>query len=199
MLSLYINFCLFAFIASITPGPTNVISLMIGTRQGALAALPFILGASISMTLILWLSGIGLASIIIAYPLLELIMSLGGGLWMSWLAWKLLAASSGQAHQHCLAPIGWLQGAGLQFVNPKAWMMAVSAVALFTHPDSESLQHTSWLAFIFLMVVIPCQLCWSWLGQSTKRMKSFPKWEVWINRLLALSLLATVWSALLMT
>lgn len=198
-MSLYINFCLFAFIASITPGPTNVISLMIGTKQGALAALPFILGASISMTLILWLSGIGLASMIVSYPILQLIMSLGGGIWMSWLAWKLLSGSPGQTSNHGFEPIGWLQGAGLQLINPKTWMMALSTAAIFIHPDSESLQHISWLAFIFFMVAIPCQLCWSWLGQSAKRIKSFPKWEIWINRLLALSLLGTVWSTLLMT
>lgn len=173
-------------------------SLMIGTKQGALTALPFILGASISMALILWLSGIGLSSIIVSYPLLKLTMSLGGGLWMSVLAWKLFFSFSSQTSPRCFEPIGWLQGGLLQLVNPKTWIMALSSVAIFTHPDSESLQHTSWLAFIFFMVAVPCQLCWSWLGQSTKRMKSFPKWEVWINRLLALSLLATVWSSLLM-
>ncbi len=199
MLSLYLNFCLFAFIASITPGPTNLISLMIGTRQGAMAAMPFIWGASVSMTLILWLSGIGLASIILSYPLLKLGMSWGGGLWLSWLAWKLFSASPGPAQQQDSEPVGWLQGAGLQLVNPKAWMMALSTIAIFTLPDSDELQHISWLALIFFVIAVPCQLCWSWLGQTARGMKSFPRWEVRINRLLALSLLATVWSALLMT
>lgn len=199
MLSLYLNFSLFAFIASITPGPTNLISLIIGTRQGALAAMPFIWGASLSMTLILWLSGFGLASIIVSYPLLKLVMSWVGGLWMSWLAWKLFFAAPGQTCQREAKPMGWLQGAGMQLVNPKAWVMALSTIAIFTLPDTDNLQHISWLAGIFFLVAVPCQLCWSYLGQSTRGMKSFPKWETWINRLLALSLLVIVWSALLLT
>lgn len=87
----------------------------------------------------------------------------------------------------------------MQLVNPKAWVMALSTIAIFTLPDTDNLQHISWLAGIFFLVAVPCQLCWSYLGQSTRGMKSFPKWETWINRLLALSLLVIVWSALLLT
>lgn len=197
MLSLYLSFSLFAFIASITPGPSNLISLMIGTRQGALAALPFIGGASISMALILWFSGIGLASVLNSYPLLKLAMSWGGGLWMSWLAWKLFSAAPSQADHSGFKPIGWAHGAGLQLVNPKAWMMALSTISIFALPGVDDLQHTSWLALIFFLVAVPCQLCWSWLGQSAKELKSFAKREFLINKLLALLLLITVWGALL--
>ncbi|WP_027858705.1 LysE family translocator [Marinobacterium jannaschii] len=199
MLSLYLNFCLFAFIASITPGPSNLISLMIGTRRGIWAALPFIWGASVCMTLILWLAGAGLAPVIVGSPLLKLVMSWGGGLWMSWLAWKLFFAAPSQAGQDRGKTIGWLQGAALQLVNPKAWMMALSTTAIFSLPDAQNLQHTSMLAALFFLVAVPCQLCWSWLGQSAAQLAGFPRWEVKINRILALALLATVWSALLMT
>ena len=197
MLSTYLSFSLFAFIASITPGPSNLISLVIGTRQGASAALPFIGGASISMALILWFSGLGLASIIDSYPLLKLSMSWGGGLWMSWLAWKLFSASPNRADHSDFKRIGWIQGAGLQVINPKAWVMALSTISIFALPGVDDLQHISWLALIFFLIAVPCQFCWSWLGQSAKKLESFSKREAGINKLLALLLLITVWGALL--
>ncbi|PCM46106.1 hypothetical protein CPA50_09215 [Marinobacter sp. ANT_B65] len=125
MLSTYLSFSLFAFIASITPGPSNLISLAIGTRQGAMAALPFIVGASISM--------------------------------------------------------------------------ALSSISIFALPGADDLQHTSWLALIFFLIAAPCQLCWSWLGQSAKGMEGFSKREACFNKLLAILLLITVWGALLTT
>lgn len=94
-----------------------------------------------------------------------------------------------------LKPLGWLQGAGLQLVNPKAWMMALSSIAIFSLPDTNGLGHISWLAIIFFIVAVPCQLCWSWLGQSASLLSRFPSWETRINRLLVLSLLGVVWGA----
>ncbi|WP_435686008.1 LysE family translocator [Sedimenticola selenatireducens] len=197
MSGVYLNFILFAFIASITPGPSNLISLSIGIRQGVLAALPFIGGASVSMALILWFSGLGLPSVIVNYPLLELTMGWAGGLWISWIAWRLFSALPMTARQENTKPMGWFQGAGLQLINPKAWMMAISTIAIFSVPDTEGILHISTLAMIFFLIAIPCQLCWSWLGQSAKRLRSFSSWEQWINRALALVLLITVWGALI--
>ncbi|MDO6459319.1 LysE family translocator [Granulosicoccaceae sp. 1_MG-2023] len=198
MLSLYLNFSAFAFAASITPGPTNLISLMIGTRRGAPAALPFILGASFSMALILWLSGMGLAPWIGRYPWLRTGLTLAGALWMSYLAWKLAFAKSVTSTQtHRTQTPGWLQGAGLQWVNPKTWMMALSTLSLFALPGADGLHHVSRLALIFFVVAVPCQLVWGCLGQSASRLQQFSRWEAWINRTLALALLLIVWGAVL--
>lgn len=194
MLNLYLSFGVFAFAASITPGPSNLISLMIGIRQGALAALPFIFGASVSMASILWCAGLGLAQYILRYPALKISLTLAGALWMSWLAWKLVRSAPLQQMSECAsAPLGWLQGAGLQLVNPKAWMMAIATLSLFALPGADVLSHVTWLALIFFLVALPCQLAWSWLGQSASRLQHFARWERWINRLLALVLLVIVW------
>lgn len=195
MLSFYLNFSLFAFVASITPGPTNLISLMIGTNQGAVKAIPFILGSCLCAAIILWLSGVGLASIMIEFPLLKLFMTWGGALWMSWLSWALFFSESNPLNQVNEKKMGWLQGAGLQFVNPKTWMMALSVTGIFALPDSMLFQHVSLLAIIFFIIAVPCLLCWSWLGQSARMLSNFPKWEVRINQILSVVLFTTIWSS----
>lgn len=97
MLSFYFNFFIFALVATITPGPTNLMSLMIGSKQGVLAAIPSVVGSSFSAALILWLSGFGLTSLFIDFPLLQTVMTWTGALWISWLAWKLFHSTT---HQH---------------------------------------------------------------------------------------------------
>ena len=176
MLSTYLSFSLFAFIASITPGPSNLISLVIGSRRGVTAALPFISGSSVSMALILWFSGIGFASFLASHPNLKLIMGYGGGLWVSWLAWKIFSVSPRKEDHPDFKPIGWVEGAGLQLVNPKAWMMALSTISIFSLPQADNVTHISWLTLIFFLIAIPCQCSWSWLGQSTKQLKGFSRW-----------------------
>lgn len=197
MSGLYLNFGFFALIASITPGPSNLVSLMIGSRRGTRAALPFILGASLSMALILLLAGLGLAELIERQPLLKLGMGLLGALWMTLLAWKLATADEEPPTAGAAPPAaGWLQGAGLQVVNPKAWMMALSTISLFSLPGDSAL-HVFRLALIFFFIAIPCQMLWSWLGQSSTRVGCFRRWRPWIYRSLAGLLLLSVWSAVL--
>jgi threonine/homoserine/homoserine lactone efflux protein len=198
MLNFYLNFFVFAFVASITPGPSNLISLMIGSKQGASAAVPFVIGSSFSAALILWLSGFGLAPVIVNFPLLKLLMSLGGALWISWVAWKLFRSSTQQICSTEQKIAGWIEGATLQLVNPKTWVMAITVNAIFIVPGAQHSTQLLYLAFIFFVVAIPCLLSWSWLGQSIQLINNFPKWERLINRTLAILLLSTVWLSVFM-
>ncbi len=198
MISLYFNFCVFSFVASITPGPTNLISLMIGSKQGVPAAIPFVIGSSFSAALILWLSGFGLTSLFIDFPLLQTLITWIGALWMSWLGWKLYHSTT---HSHLPVPskiAGWVEGVILQVVNPKTWIMAITVNAIFTTSSSEYSIPLFYLALIFFIVAMPCLLSWSWLGQAAKSINKFSKWEHLINRSLAILLVVTVWLSVFM-
>jgi threonine/homoserine/homoserine lactone efflux protein len=198
VLSYYFNFLVFAFVASITPGPSNLISLMIGSKRGAFAAIPFVIGSSFSAALILWLSGYGLVSLFTTFPLAQTIMIWTGALWISWLAWKLFQSTT----QHTLSEpqkiVGWIEGVTLQLVNPKTWIMAITVNAIFTAPDAQNSTPLFYLAVIFFFVSTPCLLSWSWLGQAAKLIKSFARWERLINRSLAALLVITVWFSVFM-
>lgn len=192
MLSYYLNFLMFAFVASITPGPSNLISLMIGSNRGVFAAVPFVIGSSVSAAFILWLSGFGLISLFNSYPFVQTVMTWTGALWISWLAWKLFQTSA-QSLSTPQKNVSWIEGATLQFVNPKTWIMAITVNAIFTVPGAQNSTQLFYLAVIFFATAIPCLLTWSWLGQITTLINNFAKWQRLINSLLAVLLLATVW------
>ncbi len=85
-------FLLFAFVASITPGPTNILILASSQRFGVRATLPAVIGACFAASLIVFVSGAGAGEMLRRYPLVREIMSWAGALWLSLLSWQLFSA-----------------------------------------------------------------------------------------------------------
>ncbi|MCK0715215.1 LysE family translocator [Chromohalobacter sarecensis] len=199
-MSSWLPFTLFAFVASITPGPTNLLILTQGSRRGWKRALPAVFGASLAAAMIVLVVGGGLANTLLAYPRVRQIMAMLGVIWLSWLAWKLycsppptLANDASDRVPH----FGALQAAGLQLVNPKTWMMALSVVSVFTD-GASSTAHVAVLALIFGGVAVPCLASWALMGSGVARLfRTTRQWQ-WFNRGLALLLLGVAWWSLLM-
>ncbi|MBV1789043.1 LysE family translocator [Marinobacterium sp. D7] len=198
MSSLVLSFSLFALIASATPGPTNVLALSNGSRFGTLGTLPFVIGASFGASAILLLTASGLTAALQGYPLLSRLPAWLGTLWLSWMAWKLYQAPAIDREAHCAkAQARWYQGALMQLVNPKTWIMALTASSLFAPVDSSALSHNLLLALIFFVVTLPCIAAWAWLGEGSGRLLRTEAQQQQLNRVLAVLLVVSVWFALL--
>ncbi|WP_313314246.1 LysE family translocator [Stutzerimonas nitrititolerans] len=193
-------FLIFAFVASITPGPTNILVLGHGARFGLRATLPLVLGASLAAALIVLLVGLGLGEALQRYPRVQQAMSLLGALWLSWLAWKLLrsAAQSFEAASATHRELGPLGAALLQLVNPKVWMMAVAVVSVFAAGSADKALRVAQLSFVFLLITLPCMSVWALLGAGSARLLQSPQRVRRFNQLLAILLLASTWLALLL-
>jgi len=193
-------FLIFAFVASITPGPTNILVLGHGARFGLRATLPLVLGASLAAALIVLLVGLGLGEALQRYPRVQQAMSLLGALWLSWLAWKLLrsAAQSFEAASATHRELGPLGAALLQLVNPKVWMMAVAVVSVFAAGSADKTLRVAQLSFVFLLMTLPCMSVWALLGAGSARLLQSPQRVRRFNQLLAILLLASTWLALLL-
>lgn len=193
-------FLIFAFVASITPGPTNILVLGHGARFGLRATLPLVLGASLAAALIVLLVGLGLGEALQRYPRVQQAMSLLGALWLSWLAWQLLrsAAQSFEAASATHRELGPLGAALLQLVNPKVWMMAVAVVSVFAAGSADKAVRVAQLSFIFLLMTLPCMSVWALLGAGSARLLQSPQRVRRFNQLLAILLLASTWLALLL-
>lgn len=194
-MSSWLPFTLFAFVASITPGPTNLLILTQGARQGWKRALPAVFGASLAAAMIVLVIGGGLAQTLLAHPLVRHVMAVVGVAWLSWLAWKLYRSPpptlESMASSH-LPHFGALQAAGLQLVNPKTWMMAFSVVGVFTD-GTTSTTHIAVLALIFGGIAVPCLACWALMGSGVGRLfRTSRQWQ-WFNRGLAFLLLGVAW------
>ncbi|WP_312373802.1 LysE family translocator [Stutzerimonas nitrititolerans] len=193
-------FLIFAFVASITPGPTNILVLGHGARFGLRATLPLVLGASLSAALIVLLVGLGLGEALQRYPRVQQAMSLLGALWLSWLAWQLLrsAAQSFEAASATHRELGPLGAALLQLVNPKVWMMAVAVVSVFAAGSADKALRVAQLSLVFLLMTLPCMSVWALLGAGSARLLQSPQRVRRFNQLLAILLLASTWLALLL-
>lgn len=126
-----VPFLLFAVVASITPGPTNILVLSNSQRHGLAAAWPIVLGACAAVAALILLLGLGLGELLRRHPLLQQGLAWLGVGWLSYLAWSLFRSAGGIDGTEPPRRLGVFGGAALQLVNPKAWMMALAALALF--------------------------------------------------------------------
>lgn len=193
----WLPFILFASVASITPGPTNLLILGSAARFGLSIALAIAVGASLSASLMLLVVGLGLGELLARAPLLQTAMTWAGAAWISWMACKLMRAeAAGLDERRVDQRQGFIQGAGLQLINPKTWLMTVSVTAIFLDGQASFGAVASYAA-LFLLVSTPCLLAWGVLGVGGARLLRQPARLLLFNRCMAVLLLASVWLPLL--
>ncbi|WP_108124769.1 LysE family translocator [Saccharospirillum mangrovi] len=192
-------FALFAFFAVITPGPTNLLALTQGQHSGWRSVWPFALASASAASSIVLLVVLGLANWLLDTDWIRATLAWAGTLWLSWLAISLARAPvNNLTVESSQRLISWPTGLALQVVNTKTWLMAVTISSLFADPDQPAWPQALHLAGTFFVLVIPAIFSWAWLGESANRLLHSPQQHRWMNRGLALALLATVWSALWM-
>ncbi|MBN7123827.1 alcohol dehydrogenase [Erwinia billingiae] len=133
-LSLFLSMLGFLWVAAITPGPNNMLLTASGANFGFLRSLWLLIGIMIGMQVMLLMVAFGIGGLILLYPSLHLVLKIGGSAYLLWLAWKIASAKyekldTGTAPA---APMPFWQGGLLQLINPKAWLMALGAVASFS-------------------------------------------------------------------
>ncbi|TYL49468.1 LysE family translocator [Marinomonas sp. IMCC 4694] len=179
--SFFIAFAMFSFVMSVTPGPNNIMLLASGAQFGFRRTLPHMIGIGVGMATLISSALLGLGALFILYPPLYLALKWVGGAYLVWLAWKIASAPVSQETIHVSEkreeskPMAWWQAALFQFVNPKAWMMAISAVSTFTIEGDLYLQSGLWVLFVFACVNFPTISLWAWLGVSIRRWLTNPK------------------------
>jgi len=191
-------FLLFAFVASITPGPTNILVLSHSSRQGLLATLPIIFGACAAAALIVLVVGLGAGETLLRFPRVQQAMAWGGVLWLSWLAWQIFrsAPPSLNPTEQQEQGLSVLGAATLQLVNPKVWMMAMAVVSVFVGGGDQTLQLLV-LSLAFLLVSLPCMTLWALLGVGSRRLIGSPQAFRRMNAVLASLLLLSAWLTVL--
>ena len=159
----------FAAAASITPGPNNVMVAASGANHGFRATLPHCAGIMVGFAVMTALVGLGVAGLLAASPGLAAVLRWVGLLWLLLLAWRIARAGapgSGPARP----PMGFWGAALFQWINPKAWMMALGADAAFVAPDDPLVAQVLLVALAFFVVGLPCVLLWAALGSAMRRL-----------------------------
>ena len=191
----------FATVTSITPGPNNMMLLASGVNHGFRKTLPHIAGISIGLMVLLLAAGLGLGALLQQWPQLYLGLKVLGVSYMVWLAWKLWHAEAppkpglGQNKPVTTGLMGFWGAAAFQWVNPKAWMIAIGAVAGFTAPGGGFAAVLA-LALVCALVNAPCVGLWAFAGAKLSRWLAEPARRRAFNAVMALLLLASIWPML---
>jgi threonine/homoserine/homoserine lactone efflux protein len=159
-------FLVFALVAAITPGPSNTMIVATASAGGLWRGLPCVLGASAGMGTLLFCSALGLGQLVIAQPMLLKALNWGGAAFLLWLAWKI--ANAGRvSDMRAPKPVGFFAAAVFQWINPKAWLVAVSAAGTYLQAVSDNvLSQAMALGALFFAAAIPSGLVWLALGAS---------------------------------
>ncbi len=157
----------FAFVMSITPGPNNLMLLASGANFGFRRTIPHMLGVSLGFVLVAFLMGIGLAGLFDTFPWLHIVLTAVSVVYLLWLAWKIARAAPPEPGAAKGKPMTFLQAAAFQWVNPKVWAMALTAVTIYA-PGDTALAILS-VAAIFGAVNLPSVSTWCLLGQGMQR------------------------------
>ena len=190
-------FLLFAVVAAVTPGPSNVMLTAAGARAGILRGLPCLLGVTTGMASMMFVVPLGLGTVVLAHPVLLTGLKWGGGAFLLWLSWKIAASSGGIDAAHAPDPVGYLSAAAFQWINPKSWLVSTSAAATFLSADAGTPgRQAVWLAGLFLVASLPSCFLWLASGAAVQRLVSTPRRQRVLNvvmgLLLALSIVLVV-------
>ena len=186
---------LFALVTSVTPGPNNLMLMASGANFGFRRTVPHMLGVGLGFVLMTFLVGVGLAGLFQTYPLAVTALEVVSVVYMLWLAWKIANAAAPKDRQAGGTPMTFLQAAAFQWVNPKAWAMALTAVTV--HASDRSLWAVALVAVIFGAINLPSVSLWTLIGQQLRRVLTNTRRLMIFNwtmaGLLVLSLAPVLW------
>ncbi|WP_431282776.1 LysE family translocator [Humitalea sp. 24SJ18S-53] len=159
----------FAIATSATPGPNVLMVAAAAAQAGVARVVPHMMGITLGFPAMLLAIALGLGWPFAAFPWLHVAMQVAGAAWLLWLAWKIASAPPpGEAGG--VVPLGFWGAAGFQWVNPKAWMIALAALPAFTTPGEPILPQAALIALVFALVSLPTLFVWAWFGTAARRL-----------------------------
>jgi len=183
-------FMTYAFVMSITPGPNNVMLTASGANFGLRRTLPHMAGICGGVAIQLLATCAGLGALFTHWPALQLTLGWAGAAYLLFLGWQLLRSTDLQVNEGA-RPISFLESTAFQFLNPKAWVMTVTAAAVFLPQQLGPLARSAYMVGITEVIGIPCLVIWALFGSSLRALLATPRNRRIFNISMALALSAT--------
>jgi len=186
----------FAFASSVTPGPNNLMVMASGANYGLRRTVPHVLGISLGHAFMVWMVGVVLLQVFDSYPALNLILKVLSTAYMLWLAWKIANAVPPEAKEVTGKPFTFLQAAAFQWVNPKAWFMAITAISAYAPQDRNIAIGALIVAAAFAATNLPAVTIWAWIGVQVRRWLGTARRLRVFNVTMAVLLVGSLWPML---
>ena len=191
-MSFSLAFFLFAVSMAFTPGPNNVMLMTSGLNFGVKKSLPHLLGVCLGFPSMIVMVGLGLGVIFEQYPVIHDAIKVLGIIYLIYLAWQIAHTKSSAFNGKASSPFTFLQAALFQWVNPKAWVMASTSIAVYTSVAEDVLYQILLLATAFVCIGFCSGSTWLFLGKGLKRFLKSDTHRVLFNTVMAILLVTSV-------
>lgn len=181
---------IFAFVTVMTPGPNNLMLMASGTNFGFVRTIPHMLGVGLGFPLMVACVGLGVMQVFDLWPFSYTILRVVSVAYLLWLAWKIANAAPPEDARTGGKPLTFLQSAAFQWVNPKAWSMALSAITLYA--AGRDLRSVLWVAGVYVAVAVVSTTSWTMLGQQIRHLLRNPSRLRAFNWIMAGLIVATL-------
>ncbi|MYZ49827.1 LysE family translocator [Propylenella binzhouense] len=185
----------FAFVASITPGPNNLMLLASGVNFGFRRTLPHMLGIGVGFFVLLLAVGFGLGAILERMPALYTALKFAGGAYLLYIAYRVATSRSIGSTVAAARPMRFLEAAAFQWVNPKAWVIAIGGMAAYTNPERYA-ESVLLVGVAFALVNLPSVSTWAAFGAGLRTWLSNPVRLRWFNAAMGALLALSLWPML---
>lgn len=187
---------LFCTAMSFSPGPNTTLSTALAANGGLQRALRFCIAVPTGWTLLMLATGLGLGAVITGVPALRWAVKLFGVAYMLWLAWKLSAAGQLSQVDASRLNVSFSQGVGLQFLNIKAWMLALTLTAGWVvnaagQPAPNPGERLAIICGVMMLFAFTSNFTYALVGSLLRQWLAQGARLLWFNRVLALVLVAT--------
>ncbi|HEX6994439.1 MAG TPA: LysE family translocator [Gammaproteobacteria bacterium] len=182
----------FAFASSITPGPNNLMLSASGIAFGLKRTLPHLLGVFVGFLMLLVVCAGGVGAAVAVFPVVGLVLKIGGSLYLLYLAWSMRRVFVPGAEGKPARPLKVVEAALFQFANPKAWLMAVTAASVFVPQVAPRELAVLVVCGVFAAVNLPCIGIWALLGASLRRGLALERWGDYLGLVVGVLMLYAV-------
>jgi threonine/homoserine/homoserine lactone efflux protein len=192
----FLALLMFCTAMSFSPGPNTTLSTALAANHGLRRALRFCLAVPAGWTLLLLATGLGLGALVASVPALTWAIKLVGAAYMVWLAWKLGGARQLAQVDASRLDVTFTQGVGLQFLNIKAWMLALTLTAGWVvnaggQPAANPGERLAIISVVMLLFAFTSNFLYALVGSLLRQWLARGSRLLWFNRALALVLVAT--------
>jgi len=188
-LSVIFSMTIFALAASISPGPVNLVCLSSGTRYPLYKGLIFVTGATLGFVLLFTLIGLGLYSVLVAFPWIERVLRWAGIIFLLYLSVQLFRDDGQLSDEAVHKAPSFMTGAVMQWLNPKAWLASASGIGAYT--SGNDFFEILIFAAIYLPVCWLSLSCWVYVGAFLRQYIGRPNVLMSLNKSLAVLLAAS--------
>jgi threonine/homoserine/homoserine lactone efflux protein len=183
-------YAMYSFVMSITPGPNNVMLTAAGATFGFRRTVPHMLGVCVGFSIELLAVCAGLGAIFTRWPDLQTVLRWVGAAYLLYLGVRMLGG--GEARTGVTTrPVTFLEAALFQFLNPKAWVMTLTAATLFLPRELGVIAADAYMVAVMVLINLPCIAVWALFGSSLRSFLARPASRKGFNTAMAVALAAT--------